>query len=80
MVSMNSITIRYFASLRERLGRSEDQVEAAGLNCVADVWSRVSAGSLPANTLVAINQEYASLESPVRAGDEIAFFPPVTGG
>lgn len=80
MASMNVITIRYFASLRERLGRSEDQVEATGLSCVADVWRRVSAESLPANTLVAINQEYASLESTVRSGDEVAFFPPVTGG
>mgnify|MGYP003473659699 FL=1 len=80
MASMNVITIRYFASLRERLARSEDQVEAAGLRCVADVWSHVSAESLPANTLVAINQEYATLASVVRAGDEVAFFPPVTGG
>jgi len=80
MASMNVITVRYFASLREHLGRSEDQVEAAGLRCVADVWRRVSAESLPANTLVAVNQEYASLASVVRAGDEIAFFPPVTGG
>lgn len=80
MTSMNVITVRYFASLRERFGRSEDQVEAAGLSSVADVWRRVSAAPLPANTLVAINQEYASPGSPVRAGDEVAFFPPVTGG
>jgi len=80
MASITVITVRYFASLRERLGRSEDQVEAAGLSCVADVWSRVSAEPLPANTLVAINQVYASLGSPVCAGDEVAFFPPVTGG
>ncbi len=80
MASMNVITVRYFASLRERLGRSEDVVETVGLGCVADVWRQVSAEPLPANTLVAINQEYASLESKVRAGDEVAFFPPVTGG
>ena len=80
MSNMNVITIRFFASLRERLGRSEDQVEAAGLSCVADVWNRVSKEPLPANTLVAINQEYATPGSPVRAGDEVAFFPPVTGG
>jgi molybdopterin synthase sulfur carrier subunit len=77
---MPSITVRYFASLREHLGRGEDQVDAAGLSCVADVWSRVCAEPLPANTLVAINQEYASPASAVRAGDEVAFFPPVTGG
>jgi len=77
---MPSITVRYFASLREQLGRGEQQVNAAGLSCVADVWSRVCAQPLPANTLIAINQEYASPESEVRAGDEVAFFPPVTGG
>jgi sulfur-carrier protein len=77
---MGSISIRYFASLRERLGRSQDVVDAAGLDCVADVWNRVSSEPLPANSLVAINQEYASVDSPVRAGDEVAFFPPVTGG
>jgi molybdopterin synthase sulfur carrier subunit len=77
---MASITVRYFASLRERMDRSEERLDAAGLGCVADVWSRVSSEPLPANTLVAINQEYASLQSAVRAGDEVAFFPPVTGG
>jgi len=80
MTTTNVITVRYFASLRERFGRSQELVEAAGLHSVADVWSRVSAESIPANTLVAINQEYAALESTVRAGDEVAFFPPVTGG
>jgi len=41
MVSMNSITIG-ISPATGAFGRSEDQVEAAGLNCVADVWSRVS--------------------------------------
>lgn len=80
MASITVITVRYFASLRERFGRGEDQVEASGLISVADVWSRVSAEPIPANTLIAINQEYASPESAVQAGDEVAFFPPVTGG
>lgn len=77
---MSRITVRYFASLREQLGRDEEQVDAAGIRCVADVWSRVCVAPFPANTLIAINQEYASLASAVRAGDEVAFFPPVTGG
>ncbi len=77
---MPSITVRYFASLREQLGRGEQQVDAAGLRCVADVWGHVCAQPLPANILVAINREYASPASAVRAGDEVAFFPPVTGG
>lgn len=77
---MSSIQVRYFASLRERMGKGEEQVQAAGIATVADVWRRVTREPMPANTLVAINQEYAASDAPVRAGDEVAFFPPVTGG
>jgi molybdopterin synthase sulfur carrier subunit len=35
---------------------------------------------MPANTLAAVNMEYVDLAGPVRDGDEVAFFPPVTGG
>lgn len=77
---MSSIQVRYFASLRERMGKDEEQVQAAGIATVADVWRRVAREPMPANTLMAINQEYAAPDAPVRAGDEVAFFPPVTGG
>lgn len=77
-----SIQVRYFASLRERLGRAGDEIAPdAEVRTVADVWTRVAHGRpLPDNTLVAINMEYASLAHEVREGDEVAFFPPVTGG
>lgn len=74
------ITVRYFASIRERLGRSEDRIPAAEVRSAADVWRHVSREPLPANALVAINQEYATPEAAVGPGDEVAFFPPVTGG
>lgn len=77
---MSNIQVRYFASLRERMGKSEEQVQAAGIATVADVWRRVSPEAMPANTLMAINQEYAAADARVREGDEVAFFPPVTGG
>lgn len=76
-----SIHIKYFASLRERMGRGDDIIEADGVATIADVWARVSQQkSLPPNTLVAINMEYAGLNQAVKEGDEVAFFPPVTGG
>lgn len=77
-----TIHVKYFASLRERMGRGEDTLTPdPALRTVADVWQRVAQGAdLPANTLVAVNKEYATLADEVRAGDEIAFFPPVTGG
>ena len=74
------ITVRYFASIREQLGRGEDRLEAAGIASAADVWRQATAAPLPANTLIAVNQEYARPDTAVRPGDEVAFFPPVTGG
>jgi molybdopterin synthase sulfur carrier subunit len=76
-----SVTIKYFASLRERLGRDTDSVADAEGATVAELWSRVTGGdSLPDNVLAAVNLEYVSAEHLVRDGDEVAFFPPVTGG
>jgi len=77
---MAHINVRYFASIRERLGRSGDRLEISGAETVSAVWQRVFGDSLPGNVLVAINQEYAQADAMVRAGDEVAFFPPVTGG
>lgn len=75
-----TIQVRFFASIREKVGRSEIQVEAASISCAAELWQRVTGGPLPPNTLIAINQEYAQPHQAVRDGDEVAFFPPVTGG
>ena len=75
-----SIKVRYFASLRDKIGRDQDDLAADGIKTAVDVWSRVCSEAFPANTLVAINQEYAKPADAVADGDEVAFFPPVTGG
>jgi molybdopterin synthase sulfur carrier subunit len=76
-----AIQVRYFASLRERLGRPDEVVDAASIATVADLWVCVSGGlPWPPNTLVAVNLEYRDAAHPLREGDEVAFFPPVTGG
>jgi molybdopterin synthase sulfur carrier subunit len=76
-----SIHVRYFASLRERLGRSEDRIDAPGDTTVAQIWQRLNPElPLPGNVLSAVNQEYATADHIVTDGDEVAFFPPVTGG
>jgi molybdopterin synthase sulfur carrier subunit len=75
------IQVKYFASLREHMGRAGDVLAVTGQLTVADVWQRVSNGAaLPANTLIAVNMEYSRFEDAVKEGDEVAFFPPVTGG
>ena len=76
-----AIVVKYFARLREQLGREEEHLEAEGLHTVSEVWHRVSGGQpLPPNVLMAVNCEYAQANGNVRDGDEVAFFPPVTGG
>jgi molybdopterin synthase sulfur carrier subunit len=76
-----TIRVRYFAGLRERMGRAEDRLACENLACVADVWKAVCQGQpLPDNILCAVNMEYARADTPVGDGDEVAFFPPVTGG
>lgn len=75
-----SITIKYFASLREQMGTAEQTLSVEGVATVADIVVKLSDTNLPENTLVAVNQEYATGSTQVKAGDEIAFFPPVTGG
>ncbi len=75
------IDVKFFASLRERMGRTSDKVTLAGDEAtVADVWGQLSSESMPSNILIAVNKEYTSLDQVLKNGDEVAFFPPVTGG
>jgi molybdopterin synthase sulfur carrier subunit len=76
-----TITVKFFASLRETLNRDTCAVNSSDATTAADVW-RIATDNheLPNNTLVAINMDYANAEQSVSDGDEVAFFPPVTGG
>ena len=77
-----SIRIRYFASLKESLGRSEDQLPFTGQLTVRSLWHQANPEkAMPENTLAAVNMDYVGLDDIVtNDGDEVAFFPPVTGG
>lgn len=81
--------VLYFAWLRQKIGLSEEEI--APPPTVRDVASLIDflAARSPghaeafANRAVvrcAVNQDFAGPEAPMRAGDEVAFFPPVTGG
>lgn len=76
-----SITVKFFASLRETIGKADATLDADNASTAADAWKMATDNHEPvSNMLVAINMEYASLDETVNDGDEVAFFPPVTGG
>lgn len=76
-----TIQVRFFASLREQLGRAETSLQSTGPLRVGEVWSRATNDTLmPANILMALNMKYVDADAMVHDGDEVAFFPPVTGG
>ncbi|MCK5727813.1 MAG: MoaD/ThiS family protein [Methylococcales bacterium] len=76
-----SITVRYFASLREFLNKSEEKLETTTALEIKEVWTQLNPDKvLPENTLMAINMAYVDADQKVQVNDELAFFPPVTGG
>ncbi|GEQ97794.1 molybdopterin synthase sulfur carrier subunit [Iodidimonas gelatinilytica] len=83
------ITCLYFAWVRERIGCDEETLslpsDVGNLHQFLDWLSRKSAAhahALSDRTVLrfAINQDYATMDSPIKKGDEVAIFPPVTGG
>ncbi|MAT65118.1 MAG: molybdopterin converting factor subunit 1 [Gammaproteobacteria bacterium] len=75
------VNVKFFASLRERLNRGDTRVELPEGGSVEDVWLAATDGrEKPSNVLAAVNMEYVDFSAPVSEGDEVAFFPPVTGG
>jgi len=83
------IEVLYFARLREAFGREREKVELPGnvqdvagltawLLSRGEPWVRELAPGKPVR--IAVNQDMAAADTPVGHGDEVAFFPPVTGG
>jgi len=83
------LKLLYFASLRERMGRTEEELALpAGIATIGDLITHLqsrdpkshAAFAQPSLVRAAVNQEFAGRSAPIHDGDEIAFFPPVTGG
>ncbi len=81
------IKVVFFAALREQLNCSELSLSSENLTTIADLkaelaskddkWQQVFANSA---LLSAVNHDMVNSEQAIEAGDEVAFFPPVTGG
>jgi molybdopterin synthase sulfur carrier subunit len=83
------LKILYLARLREDLGKGEESLDLPGevatvallrahLMARGGAWQRVLGDNR--SLRAAVNQEMAQPETPIKPGDEVAFFPPVTGG
>lgn len=81
------INVVFFAALREQLNCSQLTLDNAELTTVADVkkllankneqWQQIFAND---SLLSAVNHDLVNSDQVINAGDEVAFFPPVTGG
>ena len=83
------VTIVYFARLREALGKASEQLslpaevqDLSGLRAMLIARGGAWAAELAGNRAVraAVNQDMAQGDTRIKDGDEVAFFPPVTGG
>ncbi|MEM9044563.1 MAG: molybdopterin converting factor subunit 1 [Pseudomonadota bacterium] len=82
------MNVLYFAWMRERIGRASDEVNPTGLNTARDLVEHLKtqgqeyemAFEKMTSVRVAIDQEMSTLDSSIAGAQEVAFFPPVTGG
>ncbi|MCU7841275.1 MAG: molybdopterin converting factor subunit 1 [Candidatus Thiodiazotropha sp. (ex Troendleina suluensis)] len=82
------IQVLFFARFREELGVESEQLDIESLSCVGDLldrlqhrgdtWARLFAEDQ--RVMMAVNQAVADRKTPLGEGDEVALFPPVTGG
>ncbi len=76
------VSVKYFASLRELMGESSVFIDIDKESSIDDVWQHVTKNKKIEldNIMATVNMEYVKSSYVIRDGDEIAFFPPVTGG
>lgn len=82
-----NITVRYFASIREAMGTGSEALDTTATTVGALRQALMARSDTAAQALaegkavrMALNQDMCSADAPLKAGDEVAFFPPVTGG
>jgi len=79
------VKVLFFGRLREIVGRAEDTVELAQGALIESLFARYGARhpelvGFRASLVASRNQEFAAWSTPLIAGDEVAFLPPVSGG
>ena len=75
------IVVKYFASISDVIGKTSEKMEWQDGITAGDIWSDVSKNiKYTGKVMVAVNHEYVDMSHLLNENDEVAFFPPVTGG
>lgn len=79
------VKVRFFAGIRETVGRPDLQVEVPDGATPDDVWRKLAAshpalGARRPSLKAAVNRRYAAFDDALAEGDEVVFVPPVSGG
>ena len=76
-----SIKVKFFARMRDEAGISSAELDFRENLTPKEVWNELTQNKdYPESIMLAVNMEYVSEEPILKDGDELAFFPPVTGG
>ena len=75
------IVVKYFASISDAVGKTSEKIVLQHEMTVGEVWTDVSKNiKYIGKVMTAVNHEYVDENYLLRDKDEVAFFPPVTGG
>tara|TARA_B100001778_G_scaffold276928_1_gene240432 strand:- start:251 stop:484 length:234 start_codon:yes stop_codon:yes gene_type:complete len=75
------IYVKYFASIRDLMEIDSEEINIKNSLSVNDLWQELTVKiKAPAEILIAVNHEYVDKDFKLNDGDEVAYFPPVTGG
>ncbi len=76
-----SIKVKFFARMRDEAGINSAELDFRENLSPREIWDELTQNKgYPDSVMLAVNMEYVSGEPELKDGDEIAFFPPVTGG
>ena len=75
------IVVKYFASISDAVGKTSEKIVLQHEMTVGEVWTDVSKNiKYAGKVMTAVNHKYVDENYLLRDEDEVAFFPPVTGG
>ena len=81
MHKLMKIHVKYFASVRDLMGTESKDLDIDKSLSVYELWKDLTVKlNVPKDVLIAVNQKYVDKDFKLNDGDEVAYFPPVTGG